>query len=83
MNGTDYRLIMGGIWAVCLLGAVSALVPAVEHAVTVGLVALALLALLTSGLRLLARWLRERREDRDDAITTAAWRATHTPTAVA
>ena len=60
----------------------SAIVPAVEYAVTVGLVALVLLGLLVAGLRLLARWLRERREDREDEITAAAWRAAHARTAV-
>lgn len=83
MTGSaDYRLIMCGISVVCLLGAVSAIVPAIEYAVTVGLVALGLLGLLVAGLRLLARWLRERREDREDEITAAAWRAAHARTAV-
>lgn len=83
MTGSaDYRLIMRGIAVVCLLGAVSAIVPAVEYAVTVGLVALVLLGILGAGLRLLARCLRERREDREDEITAAAWRAAHARTAV-
>lgn len=83
MTGSaDYRLIMRGISVVCLLGAVSAIVPAVEYAVTVGLVALGLLGVLGAGVRLLARWLRERREDREDEITAAAWRAAHARTAV-
>ncbi|WP_300014961.1 hypothetical protein [Pseudonocardia sp.] len=83
MTGSaDYRLIMRGISVVCVLGAVSAIVPAAEFAVTVGLVALGLIGLLVAGLRLLARWLRERREDREDEITAATWRAAHAPTAV-
>lgn len=73
----EYRLIMTGLSAVCAFGAVSSVVPAVEHAVTVGLVVLVLLGLLVAGLRLLARWVRERREDREDKITAAAWRAAH------
>ena len=86
MNGphsrTEYRLIMTVISAVCALGAVSAVVPAVEHTVTVGLVVLGLVGLLVAGLRLLARWLRECREDREDEITAAAWRAAHQRAAV-
>jgi Ni/Fe-hydrogenase subunit HybB-like protein len=77
----EYRVIMTAVSAVCALGAVSAVIPAVEHAVTLGLVALGLLGLLVVGLRLLARWLRERRENREDEITAAAWRAAHQPVA--
>lgn len=76
-GGADYRLIMSGISLVGLLGAVSAVVPAVEFAVTAGLGVLGLLGLLVAGGRLLARWLRERREDRADEITAAAWRAAY------
>jgi len=78
----EYRLIMTGLSAVCAVGALSSIVPAVEHAITVGLVVLGLLGLLVAGLRLLARWVRERREDREDKITAAAWRAAHHPAGV-
>lgn len=63
----------------CGLGALSALVPAVEHALTlVTIGALALLVLLI-GARFAIRRLRERREDHADALTAARWRAVHAP----
>lgn len=78
----EYRAIMTGLSAVCAVGALSSIVPAVEDPITVGLVVLGLLGLLVAGLRRLARWLRERREDREDKITAAAWRAAHHPAGV-
>lgn len=60
---------------VCALCSATALIPGVELAVTLALGAAAALALVLLGVRLVRRWLRERREDRDDALTAAAWRA--------
>lgn len=63
----------------CALAAASAVVPAVEHTVTAVLLGVTLLAALVLAARLGARWLRERREDRADAVTAARWRAGHAP----
>ena len=62
---------------VCGIGATSAVVPAVEHAINVGLLCLGGLTALAVLGRLGARWLREHREDRADEITAAAWRTAH------
>jgi hypothetical protein len=63
----------------CGLTCLAALVPAVEHAVNLGIgVGLGLVALVVV-VRLGARRLRERREDHADALTAARWRATHAP----
>jgi ABC-type transport system involved in cytochrome bd biosynthesis fused ATPase/permease subunit len=76
----EARLITTLIVVVCALGCAAAVVPAVEHAVTLGLLVLGLLALVTVAGRFSCRWLRERREDRADALTAAAaWRAEHAP----
>ena len=61
------------------LGCAGALLPAVEHAITVALLAAAGLAVLIAALRVGARVARERREDRADALAGAAWRAAHIP----
>jgi hypothetical protein len=61
------------------LGCAGALLPAVEHAVAVALLAATGLAVLTAALRTGARVLRERREDRADAFAGAVWRAEHMP----
>ncbi len=60
---------------VCALGCAAALIPGVELAVTLVLGGGAALTLVLLGVRLVRRWLRERREDRADALTAAAWRA--------
>jgi len=73
----EVRTITAVIGAVCLLASVAAVIPAVEHALNTGLIALGALLALVLALRLGLRWLRERREDRADEITAAAWRATH------
>ncbi len=63
----------------CGLGLAGALSPVVEHAITTGLALIGLLAVLVVGARWVARRLRERREDRADALAAAAWRARHLP----
>lgn len=62
---------------VALVGCISALIPVVEHTITTLILGATALAVLVIGLRLAARWIRERREDRQDAVTAAAWRAAH------
>ena len=64
---------------VCGLGLAGALSPAVEHALGAALLTLAALAVLVLIVRTAARMLRERCEDRADAVTAAAWRAEHMP----
>jgi hypothetical protein len=54
-------------------------VPAVEHTISTGLLALGVLLALVAAVRVLARWVRHRREDRADALVAAAWRARHAP----
>ncbi|GAA3218419.1 hypothetical protein GCM10017691_01210 [Pseudonocardia petroleophila] len=71
----EARLITALIAVVCAIGCAAAIVPAVEHAVTLGLLTLGLLVVLAVAVRLGVRWLRERREDRADALTAATWRA--------
>ena len=61
------------------LGCAGALLPAVEHAITVALLTAAGLAVLTAAVRVGARVVRERREDRADALAGAVWRAEHIP----
>ena len=68
----EARLITTLIAVVCAIGCAAAVVPAVEHAVTLALLVLGGLALVVVAGRLGCRWLRERREDRADALTAAA-----------
>lgn len=75
----EARLITALIAVVCVIGCAAAIVPGVEQAVTLGLLALGLLVVLAVAVRLGARWLRERREDRADALIAATWRAEHAP----
>ncbi len=74
----DARLITALTAVVCAIGCTAAVVPAVEHAITLALLAVGGLAVLVVAVWLGARWLRERREDRADALTAATWRAQHT-----
>ena len=84
MNLDDYRrrqdqvatLVAVSVAGLCCAGAV---LPVVEHAVTVALIAAAGLAVLLAAARTGVRVLRERREDRADLLTGAAWRAEHVP----
>ncbi len=75
----EYRVIMTGIWAVGGLGLTCSVSPAVEHATTLVLFTVGAIAVLVVAVRLVARWVREYREDRDDERTGATWRARHMP----
>lgn len=75
----EARLITTVLAAVCALGFLAAVIPDVEAALTVGLLALAGLVLVGLAVRYTARWMRERREDRADVLTAARWRAVHAP----
>lgn len=63
--------------AVFGLGFASTLVPAIEHTIIVVLLVTAALAVAALVVRRVARVLRWRREDRQDALAAAAWRAAH------
>lgn len=76
----EARLITSMFAVICTVACAAAIFPAVERAVTLALLGLGVLAVLVVAVPLALRWLRERREDRADALTAAAWRAKHTPT---
>jgi hypothetical protein len=62
----------------CVLAVLGSVVPGVDDLVTRVLVVLVVLVgVLGVTARYIRRWVRERREDRADAITAAAWRAAH------
>lgn len=63
----------------CALAAAGSVVPGLDHAVTAALFAVIGLAALVGLAQIVARWVRERREDRADALTAAAWRAQNAP----
>lgn len=67
------------IAAPCALACAGTVIPGLDQAVTLVLLALAALALAAVGLRHTTRWIQERAEDRADAHTAAAWRAEHAP----
>jgi protein-S-isoprenylcysteine O-methyltransferase Ste14 len=75
----EARAITAVLTLVVGVGFAAAVVPAVEHTITTGLLALGVLVTLVAAVRLLARWVRHRREDRADALAAAAWRARHAP----
>ena len=75
----EARQITTVITLVCAVGFACAVVPAVEHTITVVLLIAAGLALIVVAGRVVARRVRERREDRADALVAAAWRARHAP----
>ncbi|OZM83611.1 hypothetical protein [Pseudonocardia sp. MH-G8] len=61
------------------IGFAAAVVPAVEHTITTGLLIVGVLVAAVVAVRVLARWVRHRREDRADALAAAAWQARHAP----
>jgi ABC-type transport system involved in cytochrome bd biosynthesis fused ATPase/permease subunit len=73
----EVRTLTGLAGAVCALGLAGSLSAAIEHAVSVVLLALVGVVVLVVLARCAARWLRERREDRADALVAAAWQARH------
>lgn len=75
----EARLITTVFAVICTIACAAAIFPAVERAANLGLLGLGVLAVLAVAVRLGVRWLRERREDRADALTAAAWRAEHAP----
>jgi hypothetical protein len=84
MNLDDYRRRQDQVATlvavlVAGLGCAGALLPFVEYAVTLAVLAAAGLAVLIAALRTGIRVVRERREDRADALAGATWRAEHMP----
>jgi membrane protein implicated in regulation of membrane protease activity len=75
----EARQITTVIALVCAVGFAAAVVPAVEHTITVVLVTAAGLVLIVLAGRFAVRRVRERREDRADALAAEAWRARHAP----
>ena len=65
--------------APCGLACAGTVIPGLDQAVTLVLLALAVLVLAVVGVRHMTRWVRERAEDLADAHTAAAWRAEHAP----
>ncbi len=65
------RTVTTAVTLVCGLGLAGALSPVVEHAITTALVLVGVLVALVVGARWVARRLRERREDRADALAAA------------
>jgi hypothetical protein len=61
------------------LGCAGALLPVVEHAISLALLAAAGIVVLAVALRTAIRLARERREDAADLLAGAAWRAEHMP----
>jgi hypothetical protein len=71
------RAVTAVVGAVCGLGFAGAVVPVIEHAITVALLTLAVVGVLVAAARWGARVVWERREDRADARAAVAWRAAH------
>jgi hypothetical protein len=65
--------------APCGLACAGTVIPGLDQAVTLVLLALAALALAAVGLRYMTRGVGERAEDRADAHAAALWRAEHAP----
>ena len=65
--------------AVCGLGFAGAVAPAIERGITVALLTLVGIVAAVVVARWVARVVRERREDRADALAGSAWRAAHLP----
>jgi hypothetical protein len=63
----------------CGLACAGSVVPGLDDIVTTIVIGIAAVAVLAGAARWWARWLRERREDRADALTAARWRAVHAP----
>lgn len=75
----EARLITTALGLVCAVGFTAAVVPAVEHAVTLAVLGALALAVLAGLVRFAARRVQEHREDRADAVTAARWRSVHAP----
>lgn len=73
----EYRIVMTVISVGCGLAVLGSVVPVVDQVVNLGLLGLGVLAVLVLVSRWLARFVRERIEDRADVRTAAAWRAAH------
>ncbi|MBN9098854.1 MAG: hypothetical protein J0I49_12190 [Pseudonocardia sp.] len=79
----EVRLLTGVIAVICATACATSIVPGLEDLITRTLILGAVLVALGVLARLALRWLRERREDREDALTAAIWRAEHDASHVA
>jgi hypothetical protein len=75
----EARLITTALAVLGAVGFTAAVVPAVERTITTGLLVAATVLVLVLTVRVVARRLRHRREDRADALAAARWRAEHAP----
>lgn len=87
-NMTDHRnhevrVLTGVVAVICATACATSVVPGLEDLINRSLIIGAALVVLAVLARLGARWLRERREDREDELTAAIWRAEHAASHVA
>jgi adenylate kinase len=61
----------------CAFACAGSVIPGLDDAITVALLVIGALIVLVGATRLVARRVRERREDRADALTAAIWRHQH------
>jgi len=73
----EVRLLTGVIAVICATACATSVLPGLEDLITRALILGAVIVALGVLARLTLRWLRERREDREDALTAAIWRAEH------
>lgn len=79
----EVRALTGVITLICATGCATSVVPGLEDLITRALILAAALVVLGVLARLGARWVRERREDREDELTAAIWRAEHAASHIA
>lgn len=87
-NFTDHRnhevrVLTGVIAVICATACATSVVPRLEDLINRALIVGAALVVLAVLVRLGARWVRERREDREDELAAAIWRAEHAASHVA
>lgn len=87
-NFTDHRnhevrVLTGVIAVICATACATSIVPGLEDLINSALIVGATLVVLAVLARHGARWLRERREDREDDLTAAIWRAEHATSHIA
>jgi hypothetical protein len=61
----------------CAAAVTGSVMSGLDSLITRGLLVMGVLVVLGVTARLIARWVRERQEDRADAFAAAAWRAAH------
>jgi ABC-type transport system involved in cytochrome bd biosynthesis fused ATPase/permease subunit len=79
----EVRVLTGVIAVICAIACATSVVPGLEDLINRALIVVAALGVLAVLVRLGARWVRERREDREDELAAAIWRAEHAASHVA